>query len=146
MGWHRIGVLHWICASGAKRSYEMKWLDASEIVAGMCLRNLTEPKSKMKIDPNAVNPQFMYPPYDEMIPMLRDGKEMAEIAIKVGTTAINSAITAADTVNGGVAPIQYLKALEELATKAIAAEKLKPYLKKLEQGDDVDLGAAMKIM
>jgi hypothetical protein len=124
----------------------MKWMDASEIVAGMCLRVLTDPKNKIKIDANAVNPQLMYPPYDEIIPMLRDGKEMAEIAIKVGTTAINSAITAADTVNGGVAPIQYLKALEELATKAIAAQKLEPMLKKLKNGEDVDLGAAMKIM
>jgi hypothetical protein len=118
----------------------------SEVVAGMCLRNLTDPRNKVKIDPNAVNPMLMYPPYNEIIPMLRDGKEMADIAIKVGTTAVNAAITAADTVNGGVPPLQFLKSLEQLATKAIAAEKFEPMLKALKNGDDIDLGTAMKIM
>ena len=45
----------------------MKWIDATEIVAGMCLRNLTDPSNKLKIDPNAINPQFMYPPYAETL-------------------------------------------------------------------------------
>ncbi len=124
----------------------MKWQDMSEIVAGMCLRNLTDPKHKVKIDPNAVNPELMYPPYNEIIPMLRDGKEMAEIAIKVGTTAVNAAISAADTVNGGVPPLQFLKALTELATKAIAGTKLEKIVKAMKDGGDVDLGDAMKIM
>lgn len=124
----------------------MKWQDASEIVAGMCLRSLTDPKNKMKIDPNAVNPQFMYPPYDEIIPMLRDGKEMADIVMRVGTNVINTAINAADTVNGGIPPIQLLKTLEEIASKAIAGEKLERFVKALKNGDDVDMGMAMKIM
>jgi replicative DNA helicase len=124
----------------------MKWQDMSEVVAGMCLRTITDPKNKIKIDPNAVNPMLLYPPYDEIIPMLRDGKEMADIAIKVGTTAVNTAILAADTVNGGVPPLQFLKALTELATKAMAAEKLEPMLKALKNGDNIDLGAAMKVM
>lgn len=124
----------------------MKWQGMSEVVAGLCLRTLTDPKNKMRLDPNAVNPETMYPPYNEIIPMLRDGKEMADIAIRVGTTAINAAITAADTVNGGVPPLQFLKALEELATKALAAQQLEPMLKKLRDGDDIDLGLAMKVM
>lgn len=116
----------------------MKWQDASEIVTGFVL--------KKKLDANAVNPQDLYPPFNEIIPLCRDGKDLADIVTITGFSAPNAAIQACEAVNGDIPPIGWIKVLETVASKATASGILKKVAKDLEDGKDVDAGTALQAL
>lgn len=123
----------------------MKWRDLSEQVAGLTLKSLDK-KSKYFLPPDAVNPNTLCEPYNAVVPMVREGKDIAFISVEVGVEAINAALNAADSINQEIPAIQWLKALEKVAAKATAAYKLKPYLKQLEEGDEIgDFATILKI-
>jgi replicative DNA helicase len=116
----------------------MKWQDASEIVCGFIL--------KKKLDPNAVNPNDLYPPYNEIIPMCRDGKDLPDIVTAVGFSAPNAAIQACEAVNGDVSPLGWIKVLEQVSSKATAGNVLERVAKDLKDGKEVDIGQALQAM
>ena len=86
-----------------------KWLDNSEIVAGFVLRG--------KLDAHIVNPDDLYPPYNEIIPTVRDSKGMDEVREKViekhGYSIYRDAVSASESINSGTTPLNWLKMLEQ---------------------------------
>jgi len=114
----------------------MKWVALSEIVAGLVLLD--------RLDSNAVNPQDLYPPHNEIIPLKRDGKTTPDIVTRVGFTAWDTAVDAAKKVNGEIPPLEWVRMLEKAASKATAGTKLRPVVDKLMEGEDVDIGVALQ--
>lgn len=113
----------------------MKWQDATEIVVGFAIKG--------RLDPNAVNPDDCYPPYGEIIPLLRDERQMPEIVQKVGYSPIDICVHALDTINGSVSPLQWLKINEDCASKAKSGLDLERIAKDLKDGKDVDVGSIL---
>lgn len=113
----------------------MNWIGVTEIVTGFVL--------KKKLDANMVNPNDLYPPYNEIIPLVRDGMELPDIVTKVGFSSVHIAIEACESVNGDMKPLEWLKALQKTAGMAQAAVKLEKAAKDLKEGRDVDLGTAL---
>jgi hypothetical protein len=122
-----------------------KWTDVSEVIAGMALLHLQG--RKPGLDPNVINPTTLASPYNEVIPLARDGMDISDISIKVGVQAVNAALQAATTVNGDSPPIQWLASLEKIASRAMAGHKLAPLVKAMQAGDEIpDLGILVKTM
>lgn len=113
----------------------MNWLGMSEVVTGFILRK--------KLDPNAVNPDDLYPPYNQILPLARDGLEMPDIVTKAGYSAVRSAIEASEAVNGDMSPLQWVKTLQMTASKATSGAVLARVAKDLQEGRDVDTGTAL---
>src|SRR5688572_21123339 len=116
----------------------IKWIDVTEICIGFALLE--------KLDPNAINPDDCYPPYGEMVPMLRDGLSKADITNKLGYSGIRAAIEAAESVNGDMKPLEWLGVLTKRAADAISGEKLLRVAKDMVDGKEVDLGVALKAL
>lgn len=91
-----------------------------------------------------INPVDCYPPYDEIIPLLRDSMDIPDIVSKVGYTSVRTAMDAAEHVNGEMKPLQWLDLLKKSASKATSASQLKKLVKDLEDDKDVDLAVALK--
>ena len=116
----------------------MKWIEASEIVGGLAL--------KERLDPNAVNLDTVFPPYNDVIAMLRDGKDVTTIIEKVSFAAVDACMQAEERVNGTLDPMKWLKLLEETASSAKAADKLEPLVRQMRDGQKIDVGSAMAII
>jgi hypothetical protein len=114
----------------------MKWLEITEIVSGFVLRG--------KIDPNAVNPDDLYPPYSEIVPILRDGGSREDVVTKCGYSIVRDGIAASESVNGDMTPMQWVKLLQQGASKFKGGVGLKKIGTALENGEDVELGKAME--
>ncbi len=125
------------------------WMDQSEIVAGLVLRSVTEPKSKLKLSAESVNPLSLCPPYNSIIPLVRDGLDIAAISLNnsVGVEAVNAALNAAGVLNDAIPPVQWLKNCEKIAASAVAGTRLSKIAKALENGEEIpDIGDVMKII
>jgi replicative DNA helicase len=116
----------------------MKWMDVTEVVVGFALHK--------KLDPDIINPEDCYPPYGEIIPILRDGKDVSDVVSKVGYTTVRTAMEAAEHINGELKPIEWLKVLKTAASQAQTAAKLSKVVKDLEEGKEVDAGLALKAL
>lgn len=114
----------------------MKWLDQTEIVSGFILNG--------KLDPHAVNPDDLYPPYPEIIPILRDGGTVEDVVSKCGFSIVRDAKAAAESVNGEVPPLGWLKMLEESASRYKSGVDIEKVAKELQAGKEVDLGKLLQ--
>jgi hypothetical protein len=114
----------------------MKWIDYTEIVVGHVLRG--------KLDPHAVNPDDCYPPYGEVIPIMRDGGTREDVITKVGFSIVRDAIHASEGVNGEVTALGWLKLLEQSASKFKNGTDLKKVAEDLIAGKEVDLGKLLQ--
>lgn len=123
-----------------------KWRAISETVTGLVLKGLDDPKSKLKIPPDAVNPSSLCAPYHEIIPLARDGKDIGQISMMVGVQAVNDCLQMAGTVSNEISPLVWLQQLDKEAIKAQAGYRLEPYVKSLVNGDDIDVGGIIKII
>ena len=117
--------------------------DASEIVLGYILAG--------KYSADAVSPEWLAPPYDRVLASLREGvEEQSELVSRHGWDAIHSPQKAYETVksNGvkGMPVSDWIKILGETAAKSRAAEKMKRYVRQLEDGDDVDVGKLLAVI
>ena len=122
-----------------------KWQEVSEVVAGLVLRNLLDKKKTSLISPEAVNPATLFPPYNEMIPLIRNGTDIAEVSIRIGPMAVNAALRAAETIGEDSSAVSWVKQLEEIASLAIAGHRIEPLVKKLKNGEKIDdMGILMK--
>lgn len=113
-----------------------KWLDITEVVVGMILEH--------RINPNAVDPGDLMPPYDTVLRLARDGKDRAGIAASAGLSLVHNALAAAATVNGELSPAEWLTNLRRVATRSKAGIELKKQASALENGDDVDVGDILR--
>jgi hypothetical protein len=114
----------------------MKWLEITEIVSGFVLRG--------KIDPNAVNPDDLYPPYSEIVPILRDGGSREDVVTKCGYSIVRDGIAASESVNGDITPLGWVNLLKQGASKYKSGTNLKKIAQSLENGEDVELGKALE--
>lgn len=115
----------------------MDWKSTSEIVFGQALAE--------RIQPDAINPASLYPPYDTAIHLLRAGKTPSDMIVAgVPYSAIEAAMSAAQVAENGD-QFQWLKILEQSASRAINGKKLRKEVDKLERGDEPDIGIIMTI-
>jgi replicative DNA helicase len=115
----------------------LKWLDISEICTGFIILD--------KLDPHAVNPLDIHPNYSAIITMKREGATKADLIAKLSFNDIDTCQHAAERANGDLQPMHYLGILEQIASKTRAAFDLGKAIKRLENGEDVDVADLMKI-
>ena len=115
----------------------MKWIDVSEIVCGLVMKD--------KINPHAINPLNVYPQYVPIIAMKRDGADMTAIVATISFSDVDACLQAADRVDGTIRPEGYIKILEQVSVKASAAMDLARAQKRLENGEDVDIASILQI-
>lgn len=113
-----------------------KWQDTTEIVAGYMLRG--------KLDPNIVNPDDFYPPYPEIVPILRDGGTIEDVVAKCGYSMVRDAKEASEAINGTLSPLGYVKILEQYASRYKNGTNISGIAKDLIDGKDVDLGKLLQ--
>lgn len=116
----------------------IKWIDVTEIVIGFSLKG--------KLDPNAINPNDCYPPYGEIVPLLRDELSIPDIVTKVGYAGVRAAIEASENVNGDMKPMEWLGLLTKRASDSMNGEKLLKVAQDMVEGKEVDLGIALKAL
>jgi replicative DNA helicase len=115
----------------------MDWKSASEIVFGKGMSG--------EIHPDSVNPTSLYPPYDTALILLRAGKNASDMIVAgVPYSAIEAAMSAAQVADNGDS-FQWLKVLEQTASRAVGGKKLRKEADKLERGEEADVGAIMTI-
>lgn len=115
----------------------MKWLDVSEMVAGMIIQE--------EISPDAVTPGMLHPPFDVLIRGLQQKKELSEMIQEVGYRAIGDARVAASAVDTAL-PINWLRQLEISAARAQASDTLRRASRKLERGEEADMAEVMRVL
>jgi GTPase SAR1 family protein len=123
-----------------------KWRALSETVSGLVLARVDDPKCKVGIPADAVNPASLCAPYHEIIPLARDGMDIGQISMSVGVQAVNDAIQMGKTVSPEINPLVWVQQLEKESVKAQAGYKLDPFVKALQNGDEVDMGGILKIL
>jgi hypothetical protein len=108
----------------------MQWQDASEIVIGLILDN--------RLSLNAVRPDLFFPPYSDIIKLMKDGTATTEELIqKVGLSPVSASIDAARNVNG-LGDTNWVSILEDSVLTYQAGQKLERMSRKLQQGEAVD--------
>jgi len=122
------------------------WKSMSEMVTGLMLKTMDDPKWKLKIPPESVNPSSLCPPYHEIVPLARDGKDIGQIALIVGTQPVNDALQMANTASPEILPTVWLTRLDKIAVRAQAGFKMEDLVHALKNGDEtVDIASLMKI-
>jgi len=112
--------------------------DISEIVAGLILAK--------KENPNKVRPEIFYGVYSDFIKYYKNGiTEPEQLATKVGIDAVQSAIHAAQSMNG-LGEGDWIKILEQKASTHLAAVKLERMARKAQSGDELDYAEIRKII
>jgi hypothetical protein len=119
-----------------KNGIVMSWQDATEITVGFVLHK--------RLSPDLVNPEDCYPPYHEIIPLMRDGADIPDVVAKVGYSSVRQAMEAAEHINGEMKPFEWVKVLTQSASTHLAADKLDDVVKKMRGGKDYDIGVALK--
>lgn len=119
-----------------KNGIVMSWQDATEITIGFVLHK--------KLSPDLINPDDCYPPYHEIIPLMRDGLDIPDVVARIGYSSVRQAMEAAEHVNGEMKPVEWVKVLTQSASVAQAASKLDEVVKNMRAGKDYDIGLALK--
>jgi hypothetical protein len=114
----------------------MKWLEYTEIVSGFILKG--------KLDPNVVNADDLHGPYNEIIPIMRDGGAREDVVAKCGYSIVRDAIAACEAVNGDVSPLGWVKLLEESASRFKNGSNIGKIAKDLQDGKEVELGRLLE--
>lgn len=115
----------------------MLWQDASEIVAGLCL--------KQRLNPETINPLSLFPPYDIVVSGLVHGKDITDIIDEVGLAPVQTCINASELVDNKL-PANWVSILETASSKANAASTFKRAADKLAKGEDPDYGRITEAM
>jgi hypothetical protein len=119
----------------------MVWLDRTEIVTGLILAGC--------IEANIVNAEDFYPPYNDIIGLLRKGATQEDVVTKHGFSYIQIANMAANAVMVDGAekrPIDWLNLLEQAASFYRYGEELAGMADKLMMGQPVDPGKLLQFV
>lgn len=118
-----------------------KWLGTTEIVVGFVLLG--------KLSAEVVNPQDCFPPYDEVIPIVRAIQNIDDATTKVvekcGYSIVRDAKEAAQSINGTVKPMQYLDLLTRFASAFRGGDQLDRISKDLKDGKDIDMAKILQV-
>jgi len=114
-----------------------KWQNDSEVVCGLVLKD--------KLSADAVNPDSLLPPYNEIILYKRAGMNVSEMVLKgVPFTILNGSLLAGEKVDGSL--IDWLKVVETDAVRAQGGKRLRKEAEKLESGEEADVGVLIKVV
>lgn len=120
-----------------KANRVMSWQSASEIVCGFVLAD--------KLNPEAVNLADVYPAYQHIVSMKRDGKDKIDI-VTVDYAAVEACDHAAIAVNGTLeTPIGYLKVLATAAAQAKITDDIEKLLKRAKSGEVLSAAEALAL-
>lgn len=122
---------------------KMIWLDRTEIVTGLILLG--------ELDANLVNADDFYPPYNEIVAMLRKGKTQEDIITKHGFSAIQAANMAANAVLADKEktkknPVDWLNLLEQAASFYKYGQELALMADQLIMGQPIDPGKLIQFV
>lgn len=109
----------------------MKYQDISEIVTGLVLNR--------KLSPDSVNVSTLMQPYDQIVALLKEGKDMSDLVDKIGIAAITASDEASKRVDN-ILPTNWISLLEKSAARYEAATAFTKAGKQLERGEDADIG------
>jgi hypothetical protein len=108
----------------------ISWQDSSEVNAGLIL-------DKRK-SANSVNPDRLFPPYNDIIKAVQNGMTEPELLIeRFGIAPIQAALDAAHNLNG-TGELDWSGILEQKAAEYEAGAKLEKFGRKMQVGDNVD--------
>lgn len=108
----------------------MNWQDASEIYAGLIL------KGKQAVSAAPVD-KFM-PPYNNVIRRFKEGETVEDIIIAESPQPVQTAMLAADQLNGLGETTSWAKILDESYISYQAGKKLTKIANRLTYGEEVD--------
>ena len=110
----------------------MNFLGLSEVVVGKCIVG--------ELSPQVVDPEKVHPSYSNLMVMLREGRNETDLVDRYGFSVVHVCRQAAQAVNG--APLDYVGLLERASLRSDVGRTLLGVAKKLEAGDDADIGKA----
>lgn len=110
----------------------MRWSDVSEIVTGLSLKN--------RIATNAIRTETVMPPYNEIIKMVKEGKDHEEIIEKVGLSPVQSAFDAEKSVNG-TGDKDWIRILENSYELFATGQRLEKTGRKMQSGETPDISS-----
>jgi hypothetical protein len=122
---------------------KMIWLDRTEIVTGLVLSG--------ELDANLVNADDFYPPYNEIVAMLRKGKTQEDIITKHGFSLIQAANMAANAVQADKEKaknkaVDWLNLLEQAASYYKYGQELALMADQLIMGQPIDPGKLIQFV
>ncbi len=122
---------------------KMIWLDRTEIVTGLVLLG--------ELDANLVNADDFYPPYNEVVAMLRKGKTQEDIITKHGFSLIQAASMASNAVQADKEkskknPVDWLNLLEQAASFYKYGQELALMADQLIMGQPIDPGKLIQFV
>lgn len=111
----------------------------SEIVSGLVLAD--------RLSADAVDPDTLESPYDELVRAKRAGKEDHEIYEMVGFGPVNSARASIEAIPPSEKELgKFIKILEDVSLRVQAGTKFQSIAKKLLRGEPVDYSSIASIM
>ena len=122
---------------------KMVWLDRTEIVTGLVLSS--------SLDANLVNADDFYPPYNEIVAMLRKGATQEDVITKHGFSLIQAATMAANAVTADKEqakkrPVDWLNLLEQAASFYKYGQELALMADQLIMGQPIDPGKLIQFV
>lgn len=103
--------------------------DTSAIVTGLVLEG--------RLAPNAVRTEILFPPYDNLVKLFKQGLTPEEIIERGGLTAYQSALDAVHTLNG-TASADWVSILETKSMQYDVGARMEKLGRRLQEGKDVD--------
>lgn len=114
-----------------------KWQNDSEVVAGLVLHD--------KLSADAVNPNLLMPPYNEIVMMKRKGLSPSEMVISgIPFTNLDGAMLAGEKISAE-SSVNWLRVLEVTASRAIGGARLRKQADALERGEEADTGIILQV-
>lgn len=114
-----------------------KWHNDSEYLTGLVLLD--------KTSPDAVNPNTLLPPYDQMVILKREGVSPTEMMIKgIPFTELNGALLAGEKAQPSQA-LNFIQLVETDFSRAQGGVRLRKQAEKLEKGDEADVGIILQV-
>jgi hypothetical protein len=114
----------------------MQWRRISEVVAGLVIEG--------RVSAESVDASILESPYDKAITMLGAGASETDLLDPIGIHAIDIAKKAAKAVKGD--PYKYIEACEIAAARVRAGQILRPFVDKLERGEEADTARALSAL
>lgn len=116
----------------------MDWQSTSEVVCGLLIQG--------KQSPNPYRPDLFIAPFDAIVKEIKTNQwSNDDIIEKIGLGPFQTAVQAAEAVNGLGDKVDWYKALERAYTKHIIGGQLEKFARRLQRGDDVDLTKVVEL-
>lgn len=106
------------------------WLETSEVVAGLLLEN--------KVSLVQYRAELFFPPYDDVVKGMKKGLSPEELIERCGILPIQTAHTAAMSLNGLGERTNWVQLLEKAKSLYDAGKQFEKMARKMSRGEDID--------